>query len=117
MKRTTLIFIVCAIALIICANWNSVVRASVRNPVGIPVTGTPVVEIPLNMNCTVTVDSRSDEKPAIAGTANKVTGFVAPDTAEGILIRLDPEWLVLRDGPYYENWIPTKKVIMIHVTR
>jgi hypothetical protein len=41
---------------------------------------------------------------------------VAPDTTEGILIRLDSDWLVLRDG-YHENWIPTSKVIMIHANR
>ena len=52
----------------------------------------------------------------IAGQANKVSGFVAPDTAEGILIQLDSDWLVLRDGSE-ENWIPKSKVLMIRVRR
>lgn len=88
----------------------------VRNSTGPSPSVTPLVDYPLNTICTVTVDSRSTEKPVIAGNTNKVTGFVAPDTAEGVLIRLDSEWLVLRDGSY-ESWIPTHKVIMIHASR
>jgi hypothetical protein len=116
MKRQTLICIICAIALIICSTWIPVVRAAVRNPTTTLAPGTSQVDIPLNTNCTVTVDSRSVEKPALAGTARIETGFVSPYTTEGILIRLDSDWLVLRDG-YHENWIPTSKVIMIHANR
>lgn len=111
-----MIFILCAIALIICSIWIPNVRAGARSNAGQLIPGTQRVEYPLNMACTVTVDSRSTEKPALAGTAHKETGFVAPDTTEGILIRLDSEWLVLRDG-FHENWIPTSKVIMIHANR
>jgi hypothetical protein len=74
------------------------------------------VEYPLNRSCVVTVDPRATSKPEIAGQANKVSGFVAPDTAEGILIHLDSDWLVLRDGSE-ENWIPKSKVLMIRVSR
>jgi hypothetical protein len=116
MKRQSLIILVCAIALIICSTWISVVRAAVRNPAGTLASGTSLVDIPLNTICTVTVDSRSTEKPVLAGTGYKTTGFVAPDVAEGVLIRLDSEWVVLRDGSY-ESWIPTHKVIMIHASR
>ena len=116
MKRQTLMILVCAFALIICSIWNPYARAGARSTAGPLVTGTDRVDYPLNLTCTVTVDSRSTEKPVLAGTALKATGFVAPDTAEGILIRLDSEWLVLRDG-FYENWIPTRKVIMIRASR
>lgn len=74
------------------------------------------VEYPLNRSCVVTVDPRAASKPEIAGQANKVSGFVAPDTAEGILIHFDSDWLVLRDGSE-ENWIPKSKVLMIRVRR
>ena len=71
---------------------------------------------PLNRDCTVTVDSRSEPKPKFAGEGNKIIGFVAPETAEGTLIRLDHDWLVLRDGTE-DNWIPKGKVLIIRVTR
>jgi hypothetical protein len=74
------------------------------------------IEYPLNRSCVVTVDPRATSKPVIAGVANKVSGFVAPDTAEGILTHMDPDWLVLRDGSE-ENWIPRAKVLMIRVNR
>lgn len=74
------------------------------------------LDYPLNRDCVVTVDPRASSKPVIAGEANKVSGFVAPDTAEGILIHMDSDWLVLRDGSE-ENWIPQSKVLMIRVRR
>jgi hypothetical protein len=111
-----MIFVVCAFALIICSIWIPYARAGARSTAGPLIPGTARVEYPLNLFCTVTVDSRSNEKPVLAGTALKATGFVAPDTAEGILIRLDSEWVVLRDGSY-ESWIPTHKVIMIHASK
>lgn len=74
------------------------------------------IEYPLNRDCVITVDSRAESKPVIAGDANIVTGFDAPDTAEGILIHMDSDWLVLRDGSE-ENWIPKAKVLMIRVSR
>lgn len=74
------------------------------------------IEYPINRECVVTVDPRASSKPVIAGEANKVTGFVAPDTAEGILMHMDSEWLVLRDGSE-ENWIPRAKVLMIRARR
>lgn len=108
--------IVGAIALIMSLISIPVVRAGARSPAVTLASGASLVDIPFNTICTVTVDSRSTEKPVLAGTGNKSTGFVAPDVAEGILIRLDSEWVVLRDGSY-ESWIPTHKVIMIHASR
>lgn len=96
--------------------WTDGVRAGGITPLPRSVPGMAEVEYPLNRDCTVTVDSRSAPKPRFAGQAKKITGFVAPDTAEGILIRLDDDWLVLRDGSE-ENWIPKEKVLMIRVTR
>lgn len=103
-----------AISLIIYSTWSTSVLAGMRAHAGPSTPAEPPVDYPLNLNCVVTVDPLASSKPVIAGTANKVTGFVAPDTAEGILIRCDADWLVLRDG-CNENWIPTNKVIMIHV--
>ncbi len=103
-----------AVLLIMYSTWVSGVTVGVRTPANLLNSGTRSIDYPLNRSCVVTVDSRSSSKPVIAGMANKVTGFVAPDTAEGTLVRLDAEWLVLRDG-CNENWIPKDKVMMIHV--
>jgi hypothetical protein len=113
MKREPMFLYACAIALIIYLTWNPGLLAGMRHQAEPAVTGTPAVEYPLNLRCIVTVDPLAASKPEIAGRANKVTGFVAPDTAEGILVRIDSEWLVLRDG-CNENWIPMRKVLMIH---
>lgn len=75
---------------------------------------TAQVDHPFQRRCVVTIDPLASSKVEIAGKSNIVTGFSAPDTVEGILIRLDAEWLVLRDG-CEENWIPRSKLLMIHV--
>lgn len=100
------------ILLIMSSAWIPGVLAGARSPVTLT-SNAPPLEYPLNRDCVVTVDPLSSPKPVIAGKANKVTGFVAPDTVEGALIRLDADWLVLRDG-CNENWIPRNKVILIH---
>jgi hypothetical protein len=69
---------------------------------------------PLFHECVVTVDPLAVSKTVTAGDSNIVTGFDAPDTVRGKLIRLDAEWLVLRDG-CNENWIARNKVLMIHI--
>ncbi len=97
--------------------WTDGVRAGgIAPPVPQSAPLLAEVDYPLNRDCTVTVDSRSEPKLQFAGQGKKITGFAAPDTAEGILIRLDNDWLVLRDGSE-ENWIPKEKVLMIRVTR
>lgn len=98
------------IALLLCSSWLPSVLAGVRGPASTP---PPALGYPLNRDCVVTVDPLSSSKPVIAGDANIVTGFRAPDTVEGTLIRFDAEWLVLRDGRN-ENWIPRNRVILIH---
>ena len=103
-----------AVALVLYSSWISGVLAGVRSPGNPQISGFSQTEYPLNRHCMVSVDPRSTAIPVVAGTANKVTGFVAPDIAEGVLIRLDADWLVLRDG-CNENWIPKEKIIMIHV--
>lgn len=70
----------------------------------------------LNRACVVTVDTRGAPKPEFAGPGNMISGFSAPDTAEGILIDVDSEWLVLRDDGE-ENWIPRNKILMLRVRR
>ena len=114
MKRNSTILLTCTIPLVIYTLWNPEVLAGMR-PQTPPVPGARAIDYPLGQRCVVTVDPLAASKPPIAGTANKVTGFVATDTAEGTLIRIDSEWLVLRDGSN-ENWIPRSKIIMIHVS-
>jgi hypothetical protein len=114
MKQQPMILLGGTILLLMSSTWISGVLAGVRTP-GQPLTSNaPPLDYPLNRNCVVTVDPLSSPKPEIAGKANKITGFVAPDTVEGVLVRLDADWLVLRDA-CNENWIPQNKVILIHV--
>ena len=113
MKRQPVIFLGAAILLLMGSPWISAVLADIRAPANTLGPASAPAGCPLNRNCVVTVDPLSSSKPVIAGDANIVTGFVAPDTVEGTLIRFDDEWLVLRAGRN-ENWIPKSKVIMIH---
>ena len=110
--KATLLLAGCAALLITGSAWT----ASSTN--GAPVPGSPAseVDVPLNCACIVTVDPRVGPKPEFPGEANAISGFFAPDTARGTLIRLDDQWVVLRDG-YHENWIPMTKVVMIRAVR
>lgn len=96
--------------------WTPAISKGMNNTDFTPGPPETRVEYPLNRDCVVTVDPRAASKPVYAGEANKVTGFVAPDTAEGVLIHMDSDWLVPRDGNA-ENWIPQPKVLMIRVDR
>lgn len=102
-----------AISLLMCSPWISAALTGARVSGGTVPPAAAVGVYPTNRDCVVTVDSLSTPKAVIAGDANIVTGFAAPDTVEGTLIRLDAEWLVLRSG-CNENWIPKNKVLMIH---
>ena len=113
MKPQPMIFLGAAISLLMCSTWISDVFADARTPGHISTPAASPLDFPRHKNCVVTVDTRSSPKPVIAGEANIVTGFDAPDAVEGILIRIDSDWLVLRDG-CDENWIPRNKVLMIH---
>jgi hypothetical protein len=114
MKHQTMILLACAIPVLSYATWAPDVLAAVRSHPAAPIAGAPAVDYPLGLRCVVTVDPLAASKPVVAGTFNKVTGFVAPDIAEGVLIRMDDEWLVLRDG-CNDDWIPRNKIILIHV--
>jgi hypothetical protein len=108
------IIIGAAIVLLFCFPWLSGVLAD-SLPVGAAMA--PVANsngYPLFHECVVTVDPLAVSKTVTAGDSNIVTGFDAPDTVRGKLIRLDAEWLVLRDG-CNENWIARNKVLMIHI--
>ncbi len=108
-----MVFLGGAISLLICSPWISAALTGARTSGGALSTTVPQGVYPLNRACVVTVDSLSTPKPVLAGDANIVTGFTAPDTVEGTLIRIDADWLVLRGGSS-ENWIPKNKVMMIH---
>ena len=105
-----------AVLLAMLPMWTPglVAGPSASTPAGIP--GHSLPESPLNRNCVVTVDPRAEAKREVVGLGNKISGFAAPDTAEGVLVHLDSEWLVLRDGSY-ESWIPRNKVLMLRVSR
>jgi hypothetical protein len=113
MKRIPLLVLGAVALCVLIVVWTPGVLAAARSP-------EPVreawLDYPLQRSCVITVDPYSLSKTEIVGPANKSTGFVAPDTAEGILLRLDDEWVVLRDGKH-DNWIPKAKVLMIHVLR
>jgi hypothetical protein len=116
MKKQMMIPLACAIPLFIYATWNPDLLAAGRNYPSVPNTGSSAVDYPIGTHCVVTVDPLAGSKPIVARTANKVTGFVAPDTAEGNLIRIDEEWVVLRDGSS-DAWIPRNKIIMMYFSR
>lgn len=70
------------------------------------------VPMPIGKHCVVSVISISGPKPVNAGTSNTTTGFAAPSVAEGTLVRMDAQWVVLREGSA-DHWIPMNKVIML----
>ncbi len=75
----------------------------------------PAVPLPIGKQCVVSVIAVSETKPVAAGSGNIVTGFAAPSVARGVLVRMDAQWLVLREGTE-EHWIPFNKVIMLNVS-
>jgi hypothetical protein len=116
MKRIPLLMLGTAALLLLSAVWTPGALAAARSSEPALPVRQAQVGYPLHHSCVVTVDPYALSKTEIVGLANKSTGFVAPDTAEGVLVRLDDEWLVLRDG-IHDNWIPKAKVLMIHVLR
>jgi hypothetical protein len=111
--KATLLLAGCAALLITGSAWTA---GSSNNGTPVPGVPAPEVDLPLNCTCIVTVDPRVGPKPEYPGEANAISGFFAPDTARGTLIRLDDQWVVLRDG-YHENWIPMRKVVMLRAAR
>lgn len=72
--------------------------------------------IPVGLRCIVTLDPRATGNSIPAPAVQEKTGLTAEDTAEGILVAMGGEWLVLKDGTY-ENWIPRDKVLFMRVSR
>lgn len=116
MKRPSLLLLGGGALVIALSAWTSGGPAIVRPPVVPSLRVIDPGEYLLNRICVVTVDPFYTSKPVVAGKENIVTGFRAEDSVEGVLIRMDSKWLVLGE-PYYENWIPTSKVIMIHARK
>ncbi|HEY8962341.1 MAG TPA: hypothetical protein VIM57_09060 [Luteolibacter sp.] len=96
-----------------CAILVSPVLAPAQNA-NLPEKLPAPAEAPLNCRCVVTVDPqyRATESQEQSPKA----GFTGPNILEGILIRLDREWLVLKDGSF-ESWVPREKVLTIRVSR
>lgn len=73
-------------------------------------------KIPFGQLCIVTLDPRAERTRHPVGDSLKETGLTVHDSVEGTLVRVDDEWLVLKDGTY-ENWIPRDKVLFMRVSR
>ena len=99
-----------AIALAIVASPSLASAQSASLPEKVPAPA----EIPLNCRCVVTVDpqyrSTDSQEQSPKG------GFTGPNLLEGVVIRMDQEWLVLKEGSF-ENWIPRDKILTIRVSR
>jgi|GEM_PF-5862464 len=75
-----------------------------------------VAEVPLNCRCIVTLDPDFKMAQDTSSQTQKNPGFTSAYTAEGVLVRMDSEWVVLRDGAS-ESWIPKEKVLLIQASR
>jgi hypothetical protein len=71
-------------------------------------------ETPINCRCVVTVDPQY--RPSDSAEQSPKGGFTGPNMLEGILVRMDQEWLVLKEGSF-ENWIPRDKILTVRVSR
>jgi hypothetical protein len=71
-------------------------------------------EPPLNLRCVVVVDP--EHPHADPAEQSPKGGFTGPNMLEGVVIRIDQEWLVLKDGSF-ENWIPREKILNVRVSR
>ncbi len=74
------------------------------------------MKAPFGQLCIVTLDPRAERAVKPAAEALKKSSLTGDDTVEGTLVRLDEEWLVLKDGSY-ENWIPRDKVLFMRASR
>lgn len=73
-------------------------------------------EFPAGLRCIVTLDPRSDGHPKAPGTVMEKTGLSSLGTVEGVLVTMNGDWVVLKDGTY-ENWVPRDKVLFLRVSR
>lgn len=96
--------------------FASDVLASLRPQDSPPEWTTPENKYLIGIEVAVTVDPIDSKSAVYAGEANIITGFIAPNTIRGTIIRMNPQWIVLEEGKS-ENWIPRHKVLMIHTCR
>ncbi len=73
-------------------------------------------DFPLNMNYTITLDARSNSRSAMTKEMQDNSGFVNPDTTEGTLIKVTPQWLILKNMDS-EYWVPRDKILLMKVHR
>lgn len=71
-------------------------------------------ELPINLRCVVTLDPENHTSESTVQSPK--SGFTGPNILEGVIIRIDQDWLVLKDGSY-ENWIPRSKILTVRVSR
>lgn len=114
MKTSPQLLLAGVISLSLIAPFTSSLLANIQSTATSLEKNTPKMDYPLGRDCVVTVDPLADSTKRYAGDANVITGFAAPDTVNGKLIRIDEHWLILQNG-HTENWIPRQKVILLHV--
>ncbi|MEP4170132.1 MAG: hypothetical protein ABJO26_00460 [Luteolibacter sp.] len=103
-----------AIALLLIPPFASDLLANLSTPQPPVLSTSQGDEYPFARDCVITLDPQYSSKPVYAGDANIASGFVAPDTVRGIIIREQEHWLIVKCGRY-ENWIPKSKILMISV--
>ncbi len=77
-----------------------------------PVAGAP----PVGLRCLVMLDPSSDRAPVHGTEAMRKTGYTPEGTVEGVLVSMEGDWVILKDGTY-ENWIPRDKVLFLRASR
>jgi len=109
--KNRLILLSCGAAVLaMFAFWNGEVTAQPT-----PADGRSS-ELSVNLKCIVTLDAQSNSRSAMTAELQTISGFVRQDTVQGTLIRVNSEWLVLKDGES-ENWIPRDKVLLLRTSR
>lgn len=114
MKPFPLILTACVFATVLITPIASSAFATLQSQAKTPELRLPRIEYPLGQNCVITVDPLAASKPVYAGQTKINSGFIAPDTVRGVLIRVDESWMVLQEG-INENWIPRNKVLLLRV--
>lgn len=99
-----------AIAFVIAASPSLAPAQSASLPEKLPAPA----ELPINLRCVVTLDPENHSTDAAEQSSK--SGFTGPNILEGVVIRIDQDWLVLKDGNY-ENWIPRNKILTVRVSR
>jgi hypothetical protein len=74
------------------------------------------VHLPIGLRCVVTLDPRADKASVLGTEATKKTGMSPERAVEGVLVSIDAEWLIVKDGTY-ESWIPRDKVLFLRASR